>query len=78
MHAPVRGQVAVPHHCADAQAPFRGVLDLVQRETADIDDAGRRLDLKLHQIEQIRSARDEFGARLAEAAAASASEFARS
>ena len=52
MHAPVRRQIAVSDHRADAQAPFRGVLDLVQRETADIDDTGRRLDLELHQIEQ--------------------------
>ncbi len=61
-HALVRRQIAVPHHRADPQAPFRGILDLVQRETVDIDEMVRRLDLQLHQIEQIRSTRNEFGA----------------
>jgi hypothetical protein len=61
-HAPVRRKIAVSHHGADAQAPFRSILDPVYRETVDINEMVRRLNLKLHQIEQIRSAGDEFGA----------------
>ena len=61
-HAVVGREIAVPHRRADAQTPFRCVLDLVERKTVDIDEPGRSLDLKLHQIEQVRSACDELGA----------------
>src|ERR1700727_859312 len=57
----VRRQIAVSHPRADAQASFRGVFDLVQRNTVDIDEMGGPLDLQLHQVEKVGSAGDDFG-----------------
>ena len=37
-HTLVRRQIAIPHHRADAQASFRGIFDLIQRKSIDIDD----------------------------------------
>ena len=66
---------AVAMSCADASAAFRRLLDLVQRKTADIDELARGLDLQLHQIEQIRSACDRFGARLGQRGGSSSQRF---
>jgi hypothetical protein len=35
-------------------------LDLVEANSVDVDEMPRRLDLKLHQVEQIGSAGDEL------------------
>src|SRR5580704_8485182 len=61
-HALVSRKIAVSHRRAYAQAALRGVLDLVQRKTVDVDELRRSLNLQLHQVEQVRSACDELGA----------------
>ena len=45
------------------RSPPSGVGSIVSSfEPVDVDEVGRRLDLELHQIEQVRAARDELGA----------------
>ena len=45
--------------------PSGVVFDLVERQAADVDEMRRRLDLELHQVEQVGAAGDELGAGLA-------------
>ena len=61
-HARVGREVAVAHQRADAQAAVGGVLDPVERQTVDVDEVCGRLDLDLHQVEQVGAAGEEFGA----------------
>jgi hypothetical protein len=63
-HPRVGGKIAVPYQRADTQAAIRRLLDLVERQAVDIDQARRRLDLQLHQVEQIGPAGDDFCAGL--------------
>ena len=58
-HARVGGEVGVAHQRADPQAAIGASLDLVEREAVDVDQVRRRLDLELHQVEQIGAAGDE-------------------
>jgi hypothetical protein len=44
---------------ADAQPALPGRLDPVHAGAVDVDQMGRRLDLQLHQVEQIGAAGDE-------------------
>ena len=48
-----------------AQAAVVGRLDLVEPEVLHVDQMRRRLDLELHQVEQVGAAGDELGARRA-------------
>ena len=49
---------------APMRSPPSGVgFDLVERQTVHVDQVRRRLDLELHQIEQVGAACDELGAR---------------
>ena len=61
-HDGMGGQIGVAYPGADPQAAFRSGFDLVQRELVDIDEVRGRLDLQLHQVEEVRAARDELGA----------------
>ena len=61
-HARIGGKIGVADQRADAQAAVRRRLDPVEAEVIDVDQMLRRLDLQLHQIEQIGAAGDEFGA----------------
>ena len=46
------------------RSPPSGVgFDLVEREAVHVDQMRRRLDLQLHQVEQVGAAGDELGAR---------------
>ena len=68
--ARIGGEIGVADQRADAQAAVRRRLDLVEAEAVDVDQVRRRLDLELHQIEQVGAAGDELRARRARAAAA--------
>ena len=57
------GQGGVGHQGSDPEPALLRILDAVQPEVLNIDQMVRRLDLQLHQIEQIGPAGDEFGAR---------------
>ena len=59
----IGGKVGVAHQSANAQTPFGRRLDLVERQAVHIDQMGRRLDLELHQVEQVGAAGDEAAAR---------------
>ena len=72
-HALVGGQVGVAHQRADAQAALRRRLDLVERQAVDVDQVRGRLDLQLHQVEQVGAAGDELARRACAATAAAAS-----
>jgi len=58
-------KIAVAHERADDEAAARCGFDLLQRQTGDVDNLGRALDIHLHQIDQIGAARDELCARVA-------------
>ena len=60
-HARVGRKIGVAHQRADPQPAVGSRLDLVQREVVDVDQVRRRLDLQLHQIEQVGAASDELG-----------------
>ena len=62
-HAAVRRQRRIREICPDAEATVAGGLDPVELQVLDIDEVGRRLDLQLHQVEQVGAASDELGAR---------------
>ena len=55
-------QRRIADKCADTQAALPCLLDPVQPKILNIDEVRRRLDLQLHQVEQIGAARDELGA----------------
>jgi hypothetical protein len=75
-HALVGGQVGVAHQRADAQAAFGVGSILSSARPLTSTRCGRRLDLQLHQVQQVGAAGDELGAGLrATAAAASAGEL---
>jgi hypothetical protein len=59
----VGGEIGVADECPDAEAAVGGRRDLVETQAVDVDQMLRRLDLQLHQVEQIGAARDELGAR---------------
>jgi hypothetical protein len=58
-HAGVGGQVGVAHQRTDAQAAVGGAFDLVEAEAVDVDQVRGRLDLQLHQVEQVGAAGNE-------------------
>jgi hypothetical protein len=60
----VIGEIAVGHQRADPQAAVASVLDLVERQTRDVDQPRRARDVLLHQVDQIGAAGDEFGGRV--------------
>ncbi|MNT89359.1 hypothetical protein D3C72_2300730 [compost metagenome] len=60
------GQRRVAHQRADAQAPITGSFHLVQGQAIDVDQMRGRFDFQFHQVEQIRAAGDELGARRAQ------------
>ena len=59
-HDPVRGEIGVADLRADPE-PAVALLDRVEAEPRDIDQHRRRLDLQLHQVEQVRAPGDELG-----------------
>ena len=63
-HPGVGGGVGVRRLGADPQPAVRQLLDLLQRQAADVDQVRRLLDLELHQVEQVGAAADELGAGL--------------
>ena len=62
-HAGIGRKVAVSNQRADAQAALRRLFDLVERQPVDVDQHRWRLDLQLHQVEQIGAAGNDFRAR---------------
>nr|GEU28231.1 hypothetical protein [Tanacetum cinerariifolium] len=58
-HARVGRQVGIAHQGADAQATVCRGLDAVEGQAVDIDQVGWRLDLELHQVQQVGAAGDE-------------------
>ncbi len=61
-HTLIGGEIGVAHQRADAQPTLGRRFDLVEREAVDVDQMRRRLDLELHQVEQVGAARNELGA----------------
>src|SRR4051812_22558999 len=55
-------QIGVAHEGPDAEPALVRRLDLVEPEAIHVDEVRGSFDLQLHQIEQIRSARDELRA----------------
>ena len=56
-------EVGVSRQRTDPQPTFEGALDLVQREAVHVDQVRRRLDLELHQIEQVAPPATNFAPR---------------
>jgi hypothetical protein len=54
-HGGVDREVGVAHGGADPQATAGQLLDRVVREPGDVDEAVRRLDAELHQVDQVRA-----------------------
>ena len=52
---------AVRHQRADSQSLLRGLFDAAERQRIDVDKIRRRLDFKLHKVDQIGPASDELG-----------------
>src|SRR5438309_191587 len=44
---------------ADLQAAVRSWFDLVERQTVNVEDPGRGLDVQFHQVDERRSPSDE-------------------
>ncbi len=63
-HAGVGREIAVANQRADTQAASGSLFDLVERQPVDVDEFRWRLDLELHQVEQIGAAGDDPGAGL--------------
>ena len=57
----MRRKVAVADERTDPEAAVN-LLDLAERQSADVDESVRRLDLELHQVEQVGAAGDKAGA----------------
>ena len=55
------GEIGVRHQRADPQAPAFGFLHPVERQPRNIDQPGRTFDIRLHQVDQVGAAGDEFG-----------------
>jgi hypothetical protein len=60
----VRGQVAVADHRADPQRAVRQLGHVVQRQPGHVDQRAGRGDAELHQVDQVRAARDEHRLRI--------------
>jgi hypothetical protein len=50
------GQVGVAHRAADAQAAVRQVLDAIVEHARDVDQASRRMDAELHEVDEVGAA----------------------
>lgn len=55
-------EIAVGNERADHESAIIPFLDRGEVEPTDIDELGRRLDLQLHQVEQVRAPGDEASA----------------
>jgi hypothetical protein len=62
--AHVDGDRAVGDQRANPQAALRRLLDAIKRQPTDVDELRRRLDLQLHEVDEIRASGDELGRRL--------------
>ena len=60
------GEIGIAYQRADAQSAVCGWHDFIQRQPIDVDDAHRRFDVALHQIEQIGAAGETPRRRLAQ------------
>lgn len=58
----VCGKIRIADQGADTQTPFPRGFDPVQTQSVDIDEMCRRLDLQLHEVQEIGAAGDEFRA----------------
>src|SRR5205085_6939350 len=61
--APVRGEVAVPHGGADAQAAAVRVVDRAVRKPRNVDEHVRPLDAEAHEVDEVRAAAQELRVR---------------
>jgi hypothetical protein len=59
----VRGEVAVADGGADAQPAAGQLLDVVVRQSGDVDEDVRALDAELHEVDEVRPAAEVAGAR---------------
>ena len=57
-------KVAVRNERTDLQPAFCRLLDRLQRQTRDVDQPRRLLDVLLHQVDQVGAARDELCVRV--------------
>jgi len=71
-------QVGVADESADPEPAVSRRLDLVEAEAVHVDQVGRRLDLELHEIEQIGPAAMNLAPGVRACLAASTGEEARS
>jgi len=60
-HAHVDGSRAVGDQRADAQAALGRLFDAIKRQPTNVDELRRRLDLQLHEVDEIRAPGDELG-----------------
>ena len=60
LHERVRGDVGHAREGADTEAAG-DVVDAGERQGVDVDDVRGALDVRLHQVDEVRPAGDEFG-----------------
>jgi hypothetical protein len=60
-HAHVGGSRAVGDQRTNAQAALRRLFNAIKRQATDVDELRRRLDLQLHEVDEIRAPGDELG-----------------
>ena len=57
------GDIGVADEGSDDQATRRARLDVIERETVDVDDLARAFDVELHQVDEGGAAGDEANLR---------------
>ena len=58
------GEIAVWHERTDAQTAARRLFHRLERQTRDVDQPHRALDIVLHQVDEIGAAGDKSGLRI--------------
>src|SRR5260370_37798279 len=58
------GEVGIWHECADPQSSIGRLLDSLERQPRDVDQARWAFDILLHQVDQVGAARDELRRRI--------------
>lgn len=56
------GQVAVGHEGSDTERPRGLFLDLVEGQPGEVDEGARRLDVVLHEVDEVGAAAEVAGA----------------
>ena len=58
------GEIAIGNQRADPQAAVLGLVNLIERQMRDVDQARRTRDILFHEVDQIGAAGDEFCGRV--------------